>query len=167
MSCDVVATFVLVLQEVYLVNTEVIHWTESFCNMELLNVPWYQVVQSGYCLILHTTRSGMASLEPEPTQHSRPTFVGSYFTRRVATFNPSLSRLLPRKRVLFLSLLVVGDVSITHCIRVVIRVGTNFCWWVVTFACSMWTEEDKCISFGNQALMENSLNCASYWENFW
>jgi hypothetical protein len=50
----------------------------------------------------------------ELTQHRKPTFVWAYMAKRVATFNPTcLSRLLATKRLLFLSLLIAGDVNVT------------------------------------------------------
>ena len=70
------------------------------------------------------------------------------------------------KRTSFLSLLIVGDVIVTWCTRLMM-IGQNFCWWIVTFACTSQREEGSgCISFGNQELMENILNCARYWQNF-
>ena len=45
--------------------------------------------------------------------------------------------------------------------------GANFCWQIVTFTWSTRTDEDDgCISFGNQEMMENILNCARYRGNF-
>jgi hypothetical protein len=86
---------------------------------------------------------------------------------RVAIFHPTcLSRLLATQGLLVLSLLVVSDVNGAWRAGRVMT-GTNFCWQIVTFAWSMRTDEDGgCISFGNQELMENTLNCARYWENF-
>jgi hypothetical protein len=57
---------------------------------------------------------GMAILEPELTQHRKPTFAWAYIARHVATFNLTcLSRLPATKRLLFFSLLIVSDVNIT------------------------------------------------------
>jgi hypothetical protein len=57
---------------------------------------------------------GTATFQPEPTQHSKPTFVWAYISRRVATFNPTcLFRLLPTTVLLFLYVLIVGDVAFT------------------------------------------------------
>jgi hypothetical protein len=57
-----------------------------------------------------------AALEPEPPQHSKPTFVWAYVVHRqtcVATFNPTcLCRLILSQGFLVLSLLIVGDVRV-------------------------------------------------------
>ena len=60
------------------------------------------------------SNQGMATQEPELTEHSRPTFVGSYITRHVATFNPMSVQTSAYKRSSFLGLLVVGDVNGTQ-----------------------------------------------------
>ena len=84
---------------------------------------------------------------------------------RVATFNPTcVSRPLATQGRLVLS--AYCDMNGTWCTHRVMT-GTNFCWQIVLFAWSMRTDEDDgCISFGNQELMENISNCARYWENF-
>jgi hypothetical protein len=63
-------------------------------------------------------------------------------------------------------LLTAGDVNVTWCTRLMI-IGKNFCWSIVTFAWSSQKAEDcGVISFGNQEMRENILNCTRYWENF-
>ena len=77
-----------------------------------------------------------AALVTEPTQQSKPIFVWACISRRVATCIPtSLSRLLPTEGLFSLSLLIVGEVNVTWCTRLM-EFGTNFCWWIVTFAWS-------------------------------
>jgi hypothetical protein len=52
---QVVTIFVFVLQEAHPLNVAVIRFPENSCNTGLLNVPRSHVIQSGYCLMLHTT----------------------------------------------------------------------------------------------------------------
>ena len=59
-----------------------------------------------HCQICGTYKA-VGTLQPEPTQHSKPTFVWAYIARRVGTFKlTSLSRHLATKGRLVLSLFI-------------------------------------------------------------
>jgi hypothetical protein len=114
----------------------------------------------GFCLTTHNTRKrqismppagfkpeipaserpqthalSTASLVPEPTQHSKPTFVWAYIARHVwllliRHICPDFYR---ENNFFLLSRLIVCDVNVTRFTHL-IMVGTNFCPWTVTFA---------------------------------
>jgi hypothetical protein len=95
-----------------------------------------------------------ATLEPEPTQHSKLTSVWAYIARHawlliIRHVRPDLP---------LISLLIVSDANGTRCTCLMVT-GTNFCWQIVTFAWSEQTDEENgWISYGNQKLTENVLN---------
>ena len=84
------------------------------------------MVQSRYYLILHTT-PGYSYIGARTDNTADQHLLGHASPDVWLLLIQCLSRLLPTKGVLFVSLLVVGDVNVTQCMHVVIRVGTNFC----------------------------------------
>ena len=60
-----IVTFILVLEEAHPLNTEVIHFPENFCKIELWTIPGKRAVQRGYCLILYTTHELKIAVESD------------------------------------------------------------------------------------------------------
>ena len=104
------------------------------------------------------TYKSTATLEPDDKTQQTNIWLGVRRQTCVAIFNPiCLPRRLPTKGIIFLRLLIVGDMNVTWRQRLMMT-GNYICCWIATFAWSTRTEEDGgCISFGNQELMENIL----------
>jgi hypothetical protein len=138
----------------------VVMWQRMF-SMPVIRTVWRCESSSR----LHTVRIRLR-LHWSQKRHNTTVWTDSRHgsRNRVATFNPTcVSRPLATQGLLVLSLLIVSDVNGTWCTCRVMT-GINFYWQIVIFAWSMWTDEDGgSISFGNQELMENILNCARYW----
>jgi hypothetical protein len=77
--------------------------------------------------MLYIMASDMATLEPELTHNTADQHLSGHTSPDMWLLLICVAKLLPTKGVLFLCLLVVGDVNVTQFTHVVIIVRTNFC----------------------------------------